>query len=177
MSETEDQLWATVNSAARANTRHRVKLTDKCRSLLVGDQVRRAGDVVELAAERARELCASGCAVPISPGWFTATPKKPTPEADSSRQFDEPGYGRDFKVSVCKGRSIYNGVGRSYGDGSIIYLSESDARCHLKAGNIKLIDPPGLPADDPAKRADVKTNRLGVSPLLGVDPHAARAGE
>ena len=48
---------------------------------------------------------------------------------------------------MLPGRCVFLGGDRSYGDDAVLYVSEEHARLLLGARKIKLIDPPGLPAE------------------------------
>jgi hypothetical protein len=81
--------------------------------------------------------------------WFTLpAPAKQQPQPEVER-LDKSGPGRGYKLKVKKRRTDYQAEALwAFGEGATLYLTEADARLHLEAGNVSLVDPPGLPARD-----------------------------
>ena len=167
MAGSEDKLWAETINGQHKDKRHKVRLTDKCKPVLVGTDVKGPGDTIELFATQARELCESGAAEPVGLGWFTMPPaREPAPKPEPSPRLDEPGNG-SYKVQVLPGKAVFLGGDRSYGDNTFLYLSEEQARQLLTAGRIKLIKPDRLPAHvDHPKNLVSGVGRFGCSGMI-----------
>jgi hypothetical protein len=149
-----------------------VKLTDKAKPILVGSETKYPGDTISVRFQQARELVEAGLAVltDLVGVVFPPARKKPPTPAPAPR-LDEPGPGRSHKVQVLRGKSVWLGGDRSYGDDEILYVSEEHARLLCTARKIKLIDPPGLPAEClPARpSAALPIGKYGTA-MLGLDP-------
>jgi hypothetical protein len=165
----ENSLAAQI-AERRAKKRVAVKLTAKCRTVLVGSDNRGPGDTIELFEEQARELCISGHAEPVLTGWFTMPkPKKAGPKIEAPKRLDDPENGGRYQVKVKPRRQVFR-YPDSYGEGSILFLTEADARLHVRVGNIECVDPPGLPADlEPENpKLLVGMNPYGCSGLVSI---------
>jgi hypothetical protein len=152
------------------DTRHKVKLTERCKPVLLGDTTYFPGDEVELFFRPAQELCEKALAVPVGVvTWFKAKVKKVLAPEPSIERWDEPGNGREFVCKVCEKRAVYQAEAlRSYGDGVTLYLSLANARIYHSAGCVTLVNPERLPVrDEPGKAPLTGLSRFGTSALAG----------